>query len=120
MTDLYPALPIKAAGTNEIPNPPSLGHISHEDGIERSNNYLRAVWAGVGLHAYARRVGDVHEPFEAAISDLLADLMHLVDALREGDSLQEDYWAEYDTREAFDRMLDQARRRYNEELRGEP
>lgn len=113
----YTAEPIVAAGTDELPRTArSDERISYDEGREAHDNWLRATFACVGLKAYADRVGDEHEPFEATISDLLSDLMHLVDALHKGGSMQDDYWPDGNT---FDDILDHARRRYTEERNGE-
>lgn len=74
------------------------------------DNTLRARWAGAAVKAYARHTGLLNdEPVETAIGDLLADLRHLVDALRD----------EKGERLDFDELAAQGERRYDEELRGE-
>lgn len=74
------------------------------------DNTLRARWAGTAVKAYAQQTGILHgEPVETAISDLLADLRHLVDALRDEDGEPLD----------FDELSELGGRRYAEELRGD-
>lgn len=45
----------------------------------RRDNVLRATWAGAALKEFVANVGE--DVPDATISDLLADLMHLCDAL---------------------------------------
>lgn len=45
----------------------------------QEDNVLRATWAAAALKEYVRHVGA--DTFDASISDLLGDLMHLCDAL---------------------------------------
>lgn len=72
------------------------------DGDEREDNRIRAAWAGHAVVAFVDMVGDAGE-LESSISDLLGDLMHLCDALNIN----------------FDYMIEQGRRHYTAELRGE-
>lgn len=52
------------------------------EGSKRDNN-LRAAWALLGLTAFAERTfgRPENEPFETLIPDLIADLLHLCDAV---------------------------------------
>lgn len=75
-----------------------------EDGIRTDNN-LRAAWGALGLIAFADKTfsGGDGEDWETLIGDLLADLMHLSDALGED----------------FDALVDKAYSHYRPETHGE-
>lgn len=75
--------------------------MTHRDWQVDNDN--RARRGAVALIAYAQRF-DQGEEFETTLSDLLGDLMHLADALKDTDF----YYA-----------LDRAYRDYTEEIKGE-
>jgi hypothetical protein len=107
----YPSLPIEAEVADDLPTPPAQQlDISGED-WERTNNWIRATWAGEALKVFARRTGTlISEELDTVLQDLLADLMHLADALQQGGGMERN----------FDELLERARRCHEEERRGEP
>lgn len=78
--NVHAAGPIVASLTKDIPNPPNLKLWDEETPAGR--NTMRALWAGLGVKAYAQQTGllNQEEPV-TAIKDLLNDLRHLCDAL---------------------------------------
>lgn len=101
MTTTHPAAAIDATCAEELDD----NAIARLDAkrTPEENNQIHALWAGVGVKAYADRCGSTKEDLGTVIEDLLADLMHLADA----------------TELSFDGMLVTARIRYGEELAGE-
>jgi hypothetical protein len=57
------------------------GRISDRDEPNRQDNNVRASRAALALVTYAERVGGGGEEPETNLTDLLADIMHLCDAL---------------------------------------
>lgn len=113
MIDQFFCQPIEAGSPSDLPTNSATAHIVYEEGAETLNNTTRAKWAAEGVREYAQRVGlFTGDPCDTAIRDLLSDLMHLVDGLRQTESLEEPYTT-------FDRMLESARNRYEEEIAGE-
>lgn len=76
----FPAGPISAPLTRDIPDPPNVR--IYDQATAGSRNTMRALWAGMGVKAYARETGllNQEEPV-TAIKDLLNDMRHLCDAL---------------------------------------
>lgn len=89
---------LDAASIDDLRELPEL-HITDEN--PQADNNARATFAAVALVAYVARVGDAGD-WDASISDLLADLMHLCDAL--------------DT--DFDALVARAGRNYDDEILG--
>lgn len=111
------AYPIGATCPDEMPYvPPTYNEhesLDHEAGHDpRANNNLRARWAGEALRAYGKVTGTRQEPLYAAISDLLTDLRHLVDAV----DTSEEPDGEQQT---FDELVARTETRYLEEIHGE-
>lgn len=112
MTDTYPAdfgpahgLSLTAAKNVAlvIDNGDPMRYDGTPDGIKQDND-LRACWGLLALSAYAKRTygkGSA-EPWEAMLSDLVSDLMHLSDAVGAD----------------VEAVLSTARRNYEGELRG--
>lgn len=88
--------------TGHLPDPIEGRYLETIKGV-RNRNQQRALFAGVGLKAYAERAGGTKTAAETVIGDLLADLRHLCDGL------------DLD----FGSIDGQAYRRYNEEITGE-
>jgi hypothetical protein len=55
--------------------------VSGEPDDVRQDNLRRAGWAAVAVVAFAGRSSGPDEPLDEVVSDLVADLMHLADAL---------------------------------------
>lgn len=109
----YPCRPIKAETADDLPVTDRANRISYLDGDESADNYKRAGFAAEALKAYARRVGTLTgEEVDVPIRDFLGDLMHLVDGLIAGGSIDTDRYPD------FDALLESARGAYEAELRG--
>ncbi len=107
----YPSLPIEAEVAEDLPAPPAQRLDFSGEDWARTNNTIRATWAGEALKVFARRVGTLtSEELDTVLQDLLVDLMHLADALQQGGGLER----------SFDEVLERARRCHEEERRGEP
>jgi hypothetical protein len=101
MNEITYATPIPGVRIGDLPSAPRGEHITDSD--TAADNNLRARFAVVALKAFAERVGSSNEGPEQGITDLLADLHHLADALDL----------------SFEGLLDRADVHYAAEIRGE-
>lgn len=112
MQSMYVTLACEGGTKAELPQLaerfPKIDGLHSEDypsGAAR--NGYRASFVVPALLAYTERVGD--QELRTQIGDLLSDLMHLTDLLRDGNGEGVE----------FDEIVEQARRRYLEEVDGE-
>lgn len=100
MSTVHKAKPIAVTNVDELPDNP-FARLNYEDIAE--DNLTRAHFAIPAVKAFAKRTGLGGEDVSTAISDLLADLHHLADAL------------DLD----WDALVERGDRHYQPELRGE-
>jgi hypothetical protein len=77
----HKALPIKAEQVIDLPRHGEYGALDYLTGDVASRNRVRAASAAEAVHAYVKGAGLRTEEPATAISDLICDLGHLIDAL---------------------------------------
>ncbi len=108
----YSAGPINAEMAEDLPEGKGDRHMTDTD--TQADNTTRAMFACAAVQAYAKETGVGGESPYLAITDLLGDLMHLVDALNNGENPDDDnYKGEFTT------VLENAYRHYDAEVHGE-